>query len=582
MSGHAPAGPTSHSHSLPCTGPPARFPQQLPLPVRSHERQVTDSHQLGDSLWESQYPTLPVRSIECQVTASQLLPAHPLPARSQERQVTVGQPTGYTARHSSHSALPPMATQPPPLYCMSNKHDYGQQIVNFLEVQEKVTQELEQLLPCTEGDGEESGDPVSGLAPEPCEGTSLAERFPLSRAILADSGVKVALEPHSKCIPISKASELCGVPDFVSAIRRMLDSGADGSQNGPQWIYNDLSVPESYGFIDIWYSFRQIVPPYDEFAEGSVPETPAAIRPFPESGMLTPGISVNAPSLSYLELVKVKFSDQLDVYNQFLDIMKDFKSQLASTLFTGHPSLIQGFNAFLPTGYPIECPQDGQDTNVIVTTPTGTTMTTAGSEPEAKLECSDPSTSSARFMHFQRLVIVHGAGKTVQDMQKNATCLLLMLSVCFLSASSQTMNLTPDSDAEPRLTIATFSLGIEIEVETIYRRMYVGDISVDQAIGMLHESKTPIQRNGCTLHSLFDRYKFFQSSSPAWGLVMMGYLFGSISPIDFILLIEMSEAHPTPISPRLASKPLFPSSPGYLSLFAIHFSGYLTFNWLAQ
>ena len=74
-----------------------------------------------------------------------------------------------------------------------------------------------------------------------------------------------------------------------------------------------------------------------------MPGTPAAIGPFTESGMLTPGLTVNAPSappvspgarplnvkdaLSYLELVKVKFSDQPDVYNQFLDIMKDFKSQ---------------------------------------------------------------------------------------------------------------------------------------------------------------------------------------------------------------------------------------------------------------
>ena len=32
-------------------------------------------------------------------------------------------------------------------------------------------------------------------------------------------------------------------------------------------------------------------------------------------------------ALSYLELVKVKFSDKAEVYNQFLDIMKDFKSQ---------------------------------------------------------------------------------------------------------------------------------------------------------------------------------------------------------------------------------------------------------------
>ncbi|KAF8321472.1 uncharacterized protein EI90DRAFT_3131552 [Cantharellus anzutake] len=142
MPGHAPAGPTSHGHPLPCTGPPARFPKQLPLPVRSNERQVTDSHQLGDSLWESQYPSLPVCSIERQVTASQTLPAYPLPARSQERQVpvsrqpggslkeptpyslpvrsqerqvTVGQHTGGTSVHSSYSALPPMATQPPPL-----------------------------------------------------------------------------------------------------------------------------------------------------------------------------------------------------------------------------------------------------------------------------------------------------------------------------------------------------------------------------------------------------------------------------------------------------------------------------------
>lgn len=31
-------------------------------------------------------------------------------------------------------------------------------------------------------------------------------------------------------------------------------------------------------------------------------------------------------ALSYLEMVKVKFSNQPDVYNQFLDILKDFKS----------------------------------------------------------------------------------------------------------------------------------------------------------------------------------------------------------------------------------------------------------------
>jgi histone deacetylase complex regulatory component SIN3 len=32
-------------------------------------------------------------------------------------------------------------------------------------------------------------------------------------------------------------------------------------------------------------------------------------------------------ALSYLDQVKVQFSDHPEVYNRFLDIMKDFKSQ---------------------------------------------------------------------------------------------------------------------------------------------------------------------------------------------------------------------------------------------------------------
>lgn len=45
-----------------------------------------------------------------------------------------------------------------------------------------------------------------------------------------------------------------------------------------------------------------------------------------------------------------------------------------SSLFTGHPELIQGFNTFLPPGYHIEC-GTGDDPNAIrVTTPMGTTV----------------------------------------------------------------------------------------------------------------------------------------------------------------------------------------------------------------
>jgi paired amphipathic helix protein Sin3a len=113
-------------------------------------------------------------------------------------------------------------------------------------------------------------------------------------------------------------------------------------------------------------------------------------------------------ALSYLDDVKAQFQDQPDVYNHFLDIMKDFKSQLCvsflscnfnlptrnsridtpgvikrvSYLFNGRPSLIQGFNAFLPIGYHIECSTDPLDANLItVTTPTGTMMQTTNNGP---------------------------------------------------------------------------------------------------------------------------------------------------------------------------------------------------------
>jgi len=88
-------------------------------------------------------------------------------------------------------------------------------------------------------------------------------------------------------------------------------------------------------------------------------------------------------ALSYLDQVKVRFVHQPDVYNQFLDIMKDFKSQAidtpgvidrVSTLFAGHPELIQGFNTFLPPGYRIECGTRDDPNAIRVTTPMGTTV----------------------------------------------------------------------------------------------------------------------------------------------------------------------------------------------------------------
>ncbi|KAJ3140366.1 Transcriptional regulatory protein sin3 [Physocladia obscura] len=84
-------------------------------------------------------------------------------------------------------------------------------------------------------------------------------------------------------------------------------------------------------------------------------------------------------ALSYLDQVKLQFQHQPDVYNRFLDIMKEFKSQSidtpgvierVSTLFRGHPTLVTGFNTFLPPGYRIEATMNPLDP-IRVYTPTG-------------------------------------------------------------------------------------------------------------------------------------------------------------------------------------------------------------------
>ena len=92
-------------------------------------------------------------------------------------------------------------------------------------------------------------------------------------------------------------------------------------------------------------------------------------------------------ALSYLDQVKFKFNDQPQVYNDFLDIMKEFKSQSidtpgviqrVSTLFKGHPELIVGFNTFLPPGYKIEIHSNDQ---VNVSMPNSTNVVLMSTTP---------------------------------------------------------------------------------------------------------------------------------------------------------------------------------------------------------
>ena len=73
-------------------------------------------------------------------------------------------------------------------------------------------------------------------------------------------------------------------------------------------------------------------------------------------------------ALMYLDQVKLEFGDRPQIYNEFLEIMKNFKSmkidtpgviRRVSTLFQGNKALVLGFNTFLPDGFKIEIPLDG-------------------------------------------------------------------------------------------------------------------------------------------------------------------------------------------------------------------------------
>ncbi|VDK87216.1 unnamed protein product [Dibothriocephalus latus] len=72
--------------------------------------------------------------------------------------------------------------------------------------------------------------------------------------------------------------------------------------------------------------------------------------------MLRPKV---ADALSYLDLVKARFSNQHAIYTEFLDVMREIGTDVVirrvRELFDGHPDLIDGFNTFIPQGYRMEC-----------------------------------------------------------------------------------------------------------------------------------------------------------------------------------------------------------------------------------
>ncbi|CAF2052224.1 unnamed protein product [Rotaria magnacalcarata] len=121
-------------------------------------------------------------------------------------------------------------------------------------------------------------------------------------------------------------------------------------------------------------------------------------------GQLTSSRLKVEDALNYLDKVKNQFALQPQVYNQFLDIMKEFKSQSidtqevinrVSTLFHGHPDLIVGFNTFLPPGYKIEVSEEHHG-YIQVTHPSSRTESIAiggGTNTTYNLSITTPTTT---------------------------------------------------------------------------------------------------------------------------------------------------------------------------------------------
>ncbi|KAF3941004.1 hypothetical protein ABW19_dt0210519 [Dactylella cylindrospora] len=114
-------------------------------------------------------------------------------------------------------------------------------------------------------------------------------------------------------------------------------------------------------------------------------------------------------ALSYLDKIKTQFAERPDIYNEFLDIMRNFKSQKIDapgaieqvvTLFAGETYLLQGFNTFLPPDYQIECSSSPSGSNsVSVVTPQGRTTVALIQPPPYFLQGTTATTSMQSPSH---------------------------------------------------------------------------------------------------------------------------------------------------------------------------------------
>lgn len=181
----------------------------------------------------------------------------------------------------------------------------------------------------------------------------------------------------------------------------------------------------------------------------------ASIQPGNLSGQNFPRLKVE-DALSYLDQVKYKFGNQPQVYNDFLDIMKEFKSQSIDTpgviqrvsnLFKGHPELIVGFNTFLPPGYKIEVQANDQgfayQVSVSVPSPSGNATISTQHSPTAK------------FVPPPVNLITHTSSHIQQQSQSDQRTITTSQHINSSGGVNVTQNFTRDRTVDRSLPVST-------------------------------------------------------------------------------------------------------------------------------
>lgn len=94
------------------------------------------------------------------------------------------------------------------------------------------------------------------------------------------------------------------------------------------------------------------------------------------------------------------------------------------------------------------------------------------------------------------------------------------------------LNFAPGADQEPGISVATFPPEIEADVDATFKRMYDGEISVDDVVKLLQHARDSkdarrIDFYQCMLHGLMDEMRFV-ATYPPQELLLTAHLFGSL------------------------------------------------------